>query len=190
MLKKITIGLVSVIALGVVIVGGINRTVAKTSDVYGSEAGTGKGRLSQSSHFDGSQSYSTAEDRGEINAGNGQGRQGGGRGQEDTVGAQLNLAAEQFTQLVSLEGKISNVDMSEEVLIETSDGQIILEGRALSFAVTQGFDAQAGDDVLLEGFFEDDEFEIVQITNQTNGLVTTLREPTGRPLWAGGGRTW
>ena len=210
MLKKIVIGLVSVTALGVLIVGGINRTVAKTSDVYGSETGTGKGRLSQSSHFDGSQSKSTVEDRSEKNAGNGrdiesggaqnqtaayqggngQGRQGGGRGQEDTVGTQLNLAAEQFTQLVSLEGKISNVDMSEEVLFDTRNGQIILEGRALSFAVTQGFDAQAGDDVLLEGFYEGEDFEIVQITNQTTGLVTPLREPTGRPLWAGGGRTW
>ena len=51
----------------------------------------------------------------------------------------LNLAAEQFTELVELEGKISSVDLTEDVLIETSDGQIILEGRSLSFAVAQGF---------------------------------------------------
>jgi len=94
------------------------------------------------------------------------------------------------SDLVELEGIIASVDMIEEVLIDTNDGQIVLEGRALSFAVAQGFDAQAGNDVLVEGFYEDAVFEIVQITNQTNGLVTTLREPTGRPLWAGGGRTW
>ena len=210
MLKKMIIGLVFITAMGVLIVGGINRTVAKTSDVYDSEVAAGRGRLSQSAHLSENQQLSSVAGRSEANVGsgryiesggtqnqtavyqggNGQGRQRGGREKEEAGGGALNLAAEAFTDLVELEGTISNVDMTGEVLIATNDGEIILEGRALSFAISQGFTAQVGDEVLVEGFFEDAEFEIVQITNQTNGLVTALRGPTGRPLWAGGGRDW
>ena len=45
MIKKIIIGLVSMAAVAVLVIGGINRTVAKTADQYGSEGGTGKGKL-------------------------------------------------------------------------------------------------------------------------------------------------
>lgn len=213
MLKKIIIGLVSVATLAVLIVGGINRTVAKTSDEYGNEGGAGKGRYAQSGGVNDIQPRSSAENRSEANTGkgryaesddvndlrtqtveyqggNGQGRRAGRENQTEMSGESLNLAEEQFTGLVELKGSITSVDLAEEVLIDTDGGQIILEGRSLSFAVSQGFNAQMGDEVLLEGFYEGTDFEIVQITNLTSGLVTTLREPIGRPLWAGGGHAW
>ncbi|MCD4671223.1 MAG: hypothetical protein K8R77_01050 [Anaerolineaceae bacterium] len=213
MLKKIIIGLVSVATLAVLIVGGINRTVAKTADVYGKEDGAGKERYAQSDGVDDIQPRSSAENRSEANTGkgryaesndvndlqtriaeyqggNGQGRRAGSENQAEMSGEPLNLAEEQFTGMVELNGSINSVDLTEDVLIDTDGGQIILEGRSLSFAVSQGFNAQMGDEVLLEGFYEGTDFEIVQITNLTSGLVTTLREPTGRPLWAGGGHTW
>ena len=84
----------------------------------------------------------------------------------------LTLSAEQFTELTELEGTISSVNLYEGVFIDTSNDQIVLEGRSLSFAVAQGFTAQAGNDVLLEGFYEGTDFEIVQITNRTSGQVT------------------
>ena len=210
MLKKMIVGLVAVATMGVLVVGGINRTVAKTADRFENNDGSLTGRLSRSddpsdnhglSSKGGRQAASPGDGRylesDEIQnkneayqGGNGQGRRGNGREQAKLTGDPLNLAAEQFTELVELEGVISSVDLTEDILIETSDGQIILEGRSLSFAVEQGFTAQTGNNLLLEGFYEDTDFEIVQITNQTSGQVTTLREPTGRPLWAGGGRTW
>ncbi len=187
MVKKIMAGVVFAGMLAILVIGGINRTMAKTSDGYrtGSGVGTRAGQLDQ---FEESIELHDQSDY-PVRRGL-PGRQGGGGRQNENNDGQLNLAEDQFTELVYLEGIISNVDMSEQVVIDTNDGLIILEGRSLSFAVSQGFSAQAGNEVMVEGFYEGDDFEIVQITNRTSGLVTTLREPTGRPLWAGGGRTW
>lgn len=210
MFKKIIIGLISVAAVAVLVAGGINRTVAKSTDYSESNVGSGTGRLSRSVSEGDNHSLPPIDGRRASNSGtgryvespeiqnqdaayqggNGQGRRGGGREQAETNADPLNLAAEQFTEMVELEGTIVAFDLTDEVLIDTADGQIILEGRSLSFAVEQGFTAQTGNEVLLEGFYEDADFEIVQITNHASGQIVTLREPTGRPLWAGGGRTW
>ena len=48
LLKKIIIGVLSGALLVVLIVGGVNRTMAKTSDELGNEAGAGRGRNAQS----------------------------------------------------------------------------------------------------------------------------------------------
>jgi hypothetical protein len=185
MIKKIIIGAVLLGTVAVLVMGGINRTLDKTSTEYGSGLATGRGRYTQSD-VETEALGQTATYQG----GAGQGRRAGGGRRDETVGDPLNLAAEQFSEVVSVEGKISSVNLDDEVLIDTNDGQIILEGRALSFAIEQGFAAQEGDTVVLQGFYEDADFEIVQITNTTSGQVIALREPTGRPLWAGGGRTW
>ena len=211
MLKKIVIGLVSVGTLAVLIVGGVNRTIAKTSDEYGtgersgggqkslsgiandlhtqylggngSKAGSGGGQNSRSENAVG------VSPRNAIDAdGTGQGRRAGGGRQAETGGEPLVLAEEQFSELVTLQGSITGVNLAEAVLINTESGAIVLEGRALSFAVSQGFTAQEGDVVLVSGFYEGEDFEIVQLNNQTSQQIIQLREPSGRPLWAGGGR--
>ena len=173
--------------LAVLVFGGINRTMAKTSDEYGTGSGVGAGK----GQFD--QMAESKELQGQDNSKEtfgGQGQQAGGSRQNENSSEQRNMAAEQFTELVELDGNIIALDLTEAVLFETEDGQIVLEGRGLSFAVSEGFVAQMGDDVQLQGFYEGTEFEIVKIENLTSGLTTTLREPAGRPLWAGGGRTW
>ena len=48
--------------------------------------------------------------------------------------------------------------------------------------------AQAGDSVSLTGFYEDGDFEVGQIDDQTTGQTVSLRDESGRPLWAGRGR--
>ena len=178
MLKKIIVGLVSVGTLAVLIVGGVNRTIAKTTDEYGTGNRSGGGQNIRS------ESTVDAIDAG----GTGQGRRAGGNRQAEAGSEPLVLAEEQFTELVTLQGSIASVDLAEAVLINTESGQIVLEGRALSFAVSQGFTAQEGDEMLLAGFYEGTDFEIVQLTNQTSQQVIQLREASGRPLWAGGGR--
>ena len=214
LLKKIIIGVLSGALLVVLIVGGVNRTMAKTSDETGTEAGAGRGRNAQSE--DG-QAYALEEDHMERSAGerqylnakepnstlegssdvkaigtqgsNGQGNRGGNR--DANLSAEpLNLAEEQFIDLVELQGSINSVNLEDAVIINVEAGQIVMEGRSLSFAVLQGFYAEPGDEVRLMGFYEDTDFEIVEILNKTSGQVISLREPTGRPLWAGGRRTW
>ena len=41
---------------------------------------------------------------------------------------------------------------------------------------------------MLYGFYEGDDFEIGAIEDVTSGERVTLRDDTGRPLWAGRGR--
>jgi len=72
--------------------------------------------------------------------------------------------------------------------IETAAGEIItFEGRPLSFALEQGFSLQLGDAVAVDGFDEDGEFKIGQVTNLGNEASVTLRDASGRPGWSGRG---
>jgi hypothetical protein len=187
MIKRIIIGLVFAATFAVLVLGGINRTMAKTSDEYGTGSGVGAGQ-GQSERI--SKEQDLDEEDVARNGNGGQGRRADGEQQQGNNGIEVNLADEHFTELIELDGKISGMDLTDAVLIETESGQIALEGRGLSFAVSDGFNALVGDDVQVQGFYEETDFEIVQIVNLTSGLVTTLREPTGRPLWAGGGRAW
>jgi hypothetical protein len=73
--------------------------------------------------------------------------------------------------------------------VEATDGtQVGVEGRPWSFAQEQAFQAQAEDQVSLQGFYEDGEFKAGRIDNLTNGQSVDLREDSGRPMWAGRGR--
>jgi hypothetical protein len=51
-----------------------------------------------------------------------------------------------------------------------------------------GLTLQVGDRVELTGFDEGGEFKLAQIENLTQDIVLTIRESSGRPRWAGGGR--
>jgi hypothetical protein len=79
------------------------------------------------------------------------------------------------------------VDSSAMTLDAASDGEIVVEGRPWSYALEQGFAAQAGDSVRLAGFYEDGEFKVGQVENLSTGLGVVLRGESGRPGWAGNG---
>jgi hypothetical protein len=73
--------------------------------------------------------------------------------------------------------------------VQMDNGELVeMIGRPWTFAQEQGFTAEAGDRVTLVGFYENGEFEVGQLDNLTTGLSVTIREDSGRPLWAGGGR--
>jgi hypothetical protein len=75
------------------------------------------------------------------------------------------------------------------MVVQMDDGELVeLAGRPWSFAQEHGFVAEGSHRVLLTGFYEDGEFEVGQLENLTTGLTLAIREPSGRPLWAGGGR--
>jgi hypothetical protein len=69
---------------------------------------------------------------------------------------------------------------------------VVVENRPWWFAQEQGVEVQPGDGIVLTGFYEDGEFEVGEIKNLRSGQVVEIREESGRPLWAGGGRrgTW
>ena len=76
-----------------------------------------------------------------------------------------------------------------QAVVEIGNEQLVeMEGRPWTFAQEQGFVAAEDDQVTLTGFYEDGEFEVGKLENQTSGLLVLIREDSGRPLWAGGGR--
>jgi hypothetical protein len=86
-------------------------------------------------------------------------------------------------------GKVSSEDASY-LEITLSDGSSVeVGGRAWQLAAAQNFTANADDSVTVHGFDENDVFQIGQIDNQSNGQTLSLRDTTGRPLWAGRGRS-
>jgi hypothetical protein len=70
----------------------------------------------------------------------------------------------------------------------TADGEIIAfqTGQPRFFA-EQGVTFQIGDEIIVLGFYEGEQFMAGEITQVSTGLRVMLRDPNGRPLWAGPG---
>jgi hypothetical protein len=215
MAKKIILGVLLAGLVGLLVWGGVNRTLARTEEtprgvqsesLYG---GNGHGLSQQTNEIDaglGGQGFgASAGQSGEQAAspqnatGRGQGRQGGGtgsagQGQGGGTGGQSGLAESggdpqaEVAEWVTLQGTAESVS-ADAALIAASTGEtIILDGRAWSFAKEAGFSMQAGEEVSLTGFYEEDEFEIGVVEDLTSGQSIQLREQSGRPAWAGNGR--
>ena len=72
--------------------------------------------------------------------------------------------------------------------IETSDGSLLTfqTGQPRFFA-DQGVTFQVGDEISVLGYYQDEHFMAGEITQVVTGLRVMLRDPNGRPLWAGPG---
>lgn len=119
----------------------------------------------------------------------GGGYQGGNQNGSGNKAENYGEGQAQVTDVLNLEGFVTSVD--ENILVvETTAGETIeISNRGWWFAVESGFSAQLGDQLSLTGFYEsEDQFEVISMQNQTNGQSVSMREETGRPLWAGGGR--
>jgi hypothetical protein len=110
--------------------------------------------------------------------------QRGAQGQGQGAGA----GQAEVSEKLSISGTVASVD-SASLVVQSADGtEIMVEGRAWWFAQEQGFEAEVGHKVTLVGFPENGEFEVGQLGNDTTSRVVKIREESGRPLWAGGGR--
>lgn len=124
-------------------------------------------------------------------SGSGQRAQASGsgvQGQGNLSGDEAGTGQAQVDEWLTLEGVASSAD-TVELVVSTDDGQeIVLDGRAWRYLLEQGFQATAGDRLRLVGFYENDIFEAGQITNLSTGQDVSIRDESGRPLWAGRGR--
>lgn len=91
-------------------------------------------------------------------------------------------------QWVTLEGMVSAMT-NNGVLLQTDDGQTlnISFGRA-DFWQSQAVSFQTGDAIRLQGFWQGTQFQVGQVTKVATDERILLRDPNGRPLWAGPGR--
>jgi hypothetical protein len=173
MLRKVVLGTLFIGLIGILVVGGIVRTMDRTERVAKAQ-GYGYGR----------------DQVGECEEGeSGQGRGGyGGQGREDAPGDQMGTGQDNVEGWLVLQGAIVSVDPDTLVVQTDSGQQVVVENRAWWFAQEQGFSAQVGDQVTLTGFYEGGEFEVGQIDDATSSQTVLIRDENGRPLWAGRGR--
>ena len=110
-----------------------------------------------------------------------------GPGQSQGQGGGVPQAADQ--EWITLSGKVVS-ESQQGLTVNTAEmGQIILEMGPPWFSGEQGGSFNVGDAVTVFGFTgTGNRFQSGQITNQTTGQTLYLRDPNGRPLWAGGGQ--
>ena len=76
-----------------------------------------------------------------------------------------------------------------ELVIETDSGVTVQVGLGPShYREGQGFVLSTGDNVRASGYWQDGEFKAAQLINLDTGAQITLRDASGRPVWAGQGR--
>jgi hypothetical protein len=116
---------------------------------------------------------------------NGQGQNGGAGDGEHTPDPQA-----QVDEWVTIQGTLMAYQ-NGYMTISTSEGDILsFKTGQPRFLASQGVVFQIGDEVSVVGFYEDTgEFMAGEITQISTGLRVMLRDPNGRPLWAGPGNS-
>lgn len=111
--------------------------------------------------------------------GNGAGEAGGG-----TEGAQV--AADEW---LTISGTVTGLQ-GAKVIMTTTDGEVLeMSMGQPRFSEEQGVTFALGDAIDVVGFWEGEQFQPGEIKKVATGERLMLRDPNGRPLWAGPGRT-
>lgn len=163
MLKKIIMWSIYGAIVGLLIFGAANRTAAKTDQeiLFGKSVDT------------------TVE--GQRKSGSGNTEISSEFGDADHV---ENPDEHDWT---NLSGQIILVDSRTMEVQTESHGILEISGRSWRFALESGYLPDLGNDVILDGFFENGEFEVSTIQDLNNGEIVFLRDGSGHPLWNGGG---
>ena len=198
MLQKIVVGTLVAALSGVLIVGAINRTDAKSEQVA-QEQEANSGRLareedrepiqqSQGQQGQGNRSaYAETDTLESVSRGGGQGRfseESSSSWLEDTSrGGEGSASVDEWLEVV---GTVVSMN-EEELVLQLQDGQeMIVECKSWTYALELGFTTDVGHELKLYGFYEGEEFEIGGFEDLTTQLLTMVREESGRPFWAGG----
>jgi len=95
----------------------------------------------------------------------------------------------QVDEWITLEGTLISFQ-GGSMTMSTTDGSIInFQTGQPRFFAEQGVTFQVGDQISVVGFYEGEQFMAGDITQLSTGLRVMLRDPNGRPLWAGPGNS-
>jgi hypothetical protein len=189
--KIVTIGIVGLLAA--VLIAGSAYIVLRPGEAQAQRESGGRGQSGQAYAPEpgGGKGYG-AENTSGRGAGGGDGKRNGapvpssngtGRGS----GSGVSSAAYPATEWLTLGGEvIARVD--DELTVQTADGEMVLHLGPEWYWDAEGIPLNAGDQVQVTGFYDADEFEVARVENTTSGESVTLRDDSGRPLWAGRGR--
>ena len=109
------------------------------------------------------------------------------QGQNGNNGEGTGESQIQIDEWVTLEGTLMSFQ-GGNMTMSTAGGEIVAfqTGQPRFFA-EQGVTFQVGDEIIVVGFYQDDQFTAGDITQVAPGELVMLRDPNGRPLWAGPG---
>ena len=173
MVKRVVLGTLLVGLIGILVAGAIIRTVDKTENVAearGQGRGQGAGAATE---------YAT----GQQGEGRGYGRSGAATERQYP---NYEVPPEDWRVY---EGSV--VEMPEsggDLVVMTDDGQEITVGTGPGYLEAQGFALEAGEQVQVQGYWEDDELKAAQVTRLRDGQTVVLRDEYGRPAWSGSGK--
>ena len=146
--------------------------------------GTGAGGRGQGVGQSEGQGQSRGQGQGQSQ-GQGEGRgQGAGNGIQG--GESAGLEQHPADTWMALSGTVVAVD--DELTVRTEEGEVVAGTGPTWYWDENGLVLEPGDEVVLHGFYEDGEFKVGSVENLSTGDTFTLRDETGRPLWAGRGR--
>lgn len=214
MWKKIALYTTFAVVAGLLVLGAVNRTLARNELVAG-ENGGGAGRGASRSvaeqgfgHGAGSGSENATGEVGQSAeaARQGRGENGGGNGQATRDGAAAasrnggqNLqggggrgqsveAAAQTYEWQQVTGEVTQMDDTQMTLRLADGTDLLVEGRPWQFAQQAGFQAQVGNQLQVRGYLEDGEFKVGALLNLAGDQEELeLRNAAGQPGWRGQG---
>ena len=164
MFKKITLWTVYFLIVGLLIFGAANRTSAKTDQGFlfgnSNEVFVERGQGNNSSGRNEGYGEFEADDHDEI------------IGEQDWV---------------VLSGQITNISSDNLEIQTVTAGILEIEGRSWRFVQELGYVPVEGNELVVQGFFENGEFEVSIIQDLTADQDFRIRDEYGRPMWGGGG---
>ncbi len=195
MFKKLLFGGLLVALIGILVVGGVIRTLDKTGQVAEARSledqargnGRGAGNVER-------------ESSNPLDLGNWLGKLGvelGDNEAQGAVGQGLGATGERLypnyetapETWLDVEGVVVQApEAGQDLIVQTVDGQEMLVGTGPGYMEAQSFSLQVGEQVQIRGYWEDDELKASQITRLRDGQTITLRDDYGRPAWSGAGR--
>ena len=194
MVRNILVGSLVAALAGVLIVGAINRTGAKSEQsARRLDADSGAiNRGDSREQWRGQQGQGSRPALAETDLRSNDSNRGSlGRFSEAPNSGKLETAVGGGEGLASVHewlevvGTVVAADEEKLVLRLQSGQEMVIECRSWSFAQEMGFTTEIGHEVRLYGFDEEGEFEIAGFEDLTSQLITMVREENGRPLWAG-----
>lgn len=190
MIKKIFTGVLLAGVFGLLVLGAVNRTLAKTNQepLNLSESQEDRNNTGNVTSFGGGNGRNETSSNLEYRSGKYSSNIGlDQNSRTDSYadgGSGVGLATVQSWEdpitvtLTSITPDVWTVSNNEGFVHE-------IEGRTLRFMLENGFTAEVGDEWVLVGFYEADKFELGEITNNTSLQELSIRDEYGRPLWSG-----
>ena len=122
-------------------------------------------------------------------AGPGQGHGSNAQGQGGNGAGQGQQPQQQDHDWVTISGSVISTEQQGLLVDTVEQGELLLNLGRPGFADEQAVAFNAGDAVTIDGFESPEGMFVAgAIINETSGQTLHLRDPNGRPLWAGQGQ--